>query len=79
MHGKGVFSWPDGRKYEGEYLNDLKHGQGKFEWPSGKMYDGSWADGKQDGPGIYRARENDKLREGVWEKGQRVKWIESSR
>ena len=24
MHGKGVYTWPDGRKYEGEYNYDKK-------------------------------------------------------
>jgi hypothetical protein len=33
MHGRGVFLWKDGRKYEGEYFNDLKHGEGIFTWP----------------------------------------------
>ena len=40
MHGKGVFSWDDGRRYEGEYLDDKKHGHGVFYWPDGKLYDG---------------------------------------
>ena len=26
MHGKGVYTWRDGRKYEGEYQFDKKHG-----------------------------------------------------
>ena len=42
MEGKGLFVWLDGKKYEGEYLNDLKHGQGKFEWPDGRVYEGMW-------------------------------------
>ena len=25
MHGKGVNTWNDGNKYEGEYKNDKKH------------------------------------------------------
>ena len=25
MHGKGVYSWADGRKYEGDYFNDKKN------------------------------------------------------
>lgn len=29
MEGQGVFTWVDGRKYEGEYLDDKKHGYGK--------------------------------------------------
>lgn len=38
MEGKGVFTWVDGRKYEGEYLDDKKHGYGKFIWPDGRIY-----------------------------------------
>jgi len=32
MDGHGVFEWPDGRKYEGEYSDDKKEGQGTFYW-----------------------------------------------
>ena len=35
MEGIGKFRWADGRKYEGEYLDDKKHGNGIFEWPDG--------------------------------------------
>jgi len=54
MHGKGVFNWPDGKKYDGEYLQDKKHGYGIFSWyiisflicrPDGKIYKGMWANG----------------------------------
>lgn len=40
MSGKGVFLWPDGRKYEGDYKNDVKEGYGRLEWPDGKIYEG---------------------------------------
>ena len=46
MHGKGVFTWIDGRKYEEEYINDKKQGKGVFEWPDGRKYDGEWLNGK---------------------------------
>ena len=42
MEGKGIFSWIDGRKYVGEYKNDLKHGIGTFTWPDGRCYHGEW-------------------------------------
>lgn len=42
MHGKGLFLWPDGRRYEGEYLADKKHGYGEFTWPDGRNYKGYW-------------------------------------
>ncbi len=32
MEGYGKFYWPDGRIYEGEYLNDKKDGRGIFKW-----------------------------------------------
>ena len=41
-----MFTWPDGRKYEGEYRNDLKHGEGKFYYKDGQVYNGGWIDGK---------------------------------
>lgn len=33
---QGVFTWKDGRRYEGEYLDDLKHGYGEFRWKDGR-------------------------------------------
>lgn len=40
MHGKGIFTWPDGRIYEGEYYKDKKNGEGHFKWPDGRSYKG---------------------------------------
>jgi len=53
MHGRGVFSWKDGRKYTGEYVEDKKSGHGTFEWPDGRKYIGSWLNGKQHGEGTF--------------------------
>lgn len=46
MEGFGTFTWPDGRKYEGEYIDDKKDGKGIFYWPDGRKYDGEWKNGK---------------------------------
>jgi hypothetical protein len=46
MHGFGVYTWADGRRYEGEYLNDKKHGFGKYIWADGRQYIGNWYLGK---------------------------------
>lgn len=40
MHGVGLFTWPDGKKYNGKYVNDKKDGYGEFYWPEGKVYKG---------------------------------------
>lgn len=44
--GTGVETWPDGSKYVGEYVNDLREGKGIFTWPHGNAYDGQWLAGK---------------------------------
>jgi len=72
MDGKGVFTWKDGRKYEGEYKNDKKEGYGEFNWPNGKVYKGMWKDGKQDGDGtLLNSKTGDQL-QATWSNGQRV-------
>jgi len=45
MHGKGNYSWPDGRKYSGDYKSDKKEGYGTYVWPDGKQFEGNWFDG----------------------------------
>lgn len=40
MNGYGVFTWPDGKKYIGHYVNDKKEGYGEFYWPDQKIYKG---------------------------------------
>ena len=49
MHGRGVLIWSDGKKYEGEFLNDKRDGIGRFTWADGRMYIGEWKGGKQNG------------------------------
>ena len=44
--GWGKTIWPDGRIYEGGYLEDKKSGFGKFTWPNGREYTGEWKNGK---------------------------------
>jgi hypothetical protein len=54
MHGQGVFIWPDGRKYEGEYQNNKKNGRGVFSWKEGKAITCMWKDGIRSGEGTIR-------------------------
>ena len=52
MNGIGVFIWPDGKSYKGEYVKDLKEGYGEMEWKDGKIYKGHWLQGKMHGKGV---------------------------
>ena len=46
MEGQGAFKWPDGRKYEGDFLDDKKEGLGTLYRPNGGKYEGGWKNGK---------------------------------
>ena len=76
MHGKGVYTWADGRKYEGDYLNDRKHGFGSYVWADGRQYVGEWLNGKQHGEGKYKQANGQGFKTGVWQDGKRVQWLE---
>lgn len=36
-NGHGIQEWPDGCKYGGEFVNNLKHGTGVFTWANGEV------------------------------------------
>jgi hypothetical protein len=38
MEGIGVYTWADGRRYEGEYKDDKKHGYGFYSWADMREY-----------------------------------------
>ncbi len=75
MHGRGVYTWKDGRRYEGEYQHDKKHGHGIYTWADGRKYDGPWAHGKLHGKGKYILPDGT-MRIGLWDNGKRTKWLD---
>ena len=46
VNGQGTYTWPNGEKYVGEYMNGLKHGQGTFTYADGKIEKGLWENGE---------------------------------
>ena len=52
---KGEYSWPDGRKYVGNYLKDKRHGYGDYTDTKGNEFKGNWKKGLQHGLGTYIA------------------------
>ena len=75
MHGQGIYSWPDGRKYDGNYDMDKKHGYGVYYWQDGRKYEGQWSGGRQHGEGRYTSSDG-KIRRGLWRDGKRVRWLD---
>ena len=41
MNGRGKMSYPNGKFYEGNFVDDLKDGYGVYEWDN-KRYEGQW-------------------------------------
>jgi hypothetical protein len=76
MHGKGTYVWPDGRKYQGDYINDKKDGHGYYEFGDGRRYDGQWLNGKMHGVGKIMSKEGE-ARRALFDDSIRIKWIDS--
>ena len=53
MHGEGTFTWTDGKKYIGNYRNDIKTGWGTYIFQDGSKYLGNFKNGKMHGKGVF--------------------------
>jgi hypothetical protein len=42
MHGYGVYTYPSGIVYEGQFIQDRKEGFGVYLWTDGRRYEGFW-------------------------------------
>jgi len=68
--GPGIYVWPDGAKYNGNFLNGKFHGQGTYSWPGGKQYVGEFKSDKRNGLGTY-TWPNGASYTGEWESGKK--------
>lgn len=75
MHGKGIYTWKDGRSYEGTYYNDKKHGFGIYKWADRRSYEGMWMESKQHGKGKYILPDGTS-KIGRWSDGKRIEWLD---
>jgi hypothetical protein len=57
-HGQGVKTWPNGDRYEGDFVADKREGRGKYAWGrgpwAGDSYEGPYLNDKRHGRGAYR-------------------------
>ena len=48
---KGIFTWPNGDTYEGEYKDDIRNGFGIYKYKDGNRYEGEWKNDQKNGKG----------------------------
>ena len=65
INGEGIYTFPDGTKYVGEFKDNKPNGQGTEIYPDGEKYEGEWKNGKKCGYGIYSIPDGGKY-EGEW-------------
>jgi hypothetical protein len=51
--GGHLKTWPDGRRYEGEYANGKLNGKGVDTWSDGRRNEGDFANGNLNGKGLF--------------------------
>ena len=59
----------DGRRYEGEWLDNNMEGMGIYIWNDGRRYQGQYKDDKKHGFGVYTWADA-RCYEGYWFKGK---------
>jgi hypothetical protein len=71
MHGRGLYSWPNGEEYEGEYVMNKKQGYGSYRWKNGKRYIGEWLNNLRHGKGCIKYEDGTE-RECLWDRDAKV-------
>lgn len=69
-HGPGVLSWPDGRRYVGQFWHGAFDGEATMVWPDGRRYMGQYQQNKKHGDGSFLWPDGRQY-EGQWLNGQR--------
>lgn len=70
-NGQGVYVFPDGAVYTGDFRQNSRHGFGECFFPGGARYKGRWQNDQPDGNGTRVAANGDQ-ETGIWRNGQLV-------
>lgn len=66
IEGKGLMTWPNGDRYDGEWKKGLQDGEGTYTYAAaGYSYSGHWVKGYIKGHGTFRFN-NGNVMEGDW-------------
>lgn len=53
VNGHGVMVWPNGERYEGWFVNNMRDGYGIMRYENGDTYIGDWSENLRYGHGVY--------------------------
>ena len=70
-----MYTWPDGRKYEGTYKDYVKDGFNKYTYLDGRVFIGNWVEGNKHGKGKL-VLTSGTSRVGYWENDKRIEWLD---
>ncbi len=70
--GQGVYAYPDGSKYEGNFSNGKFAGQGTFTFPNGDAYTGGFKENYPHGQGTRTYANGNAAETGAWREGEFV-------
>lgn len=73
FHGRGVYIWKDGKKYDGEWFEGMRVGQGITIMSNGEKHDGAYKANEMNGSGWWRFSSG-KVRPGEWINGKLDRW-----
>merc|ERR1712023_305464 len=59
-HGRGVMTWPDGHKFDGNWRNDKPHGLGTMTYPNGDTLKAEFHEDGTHGPALITYANGDK-------------------
>lgn len=68
-NGQGVFAYPDGSRYDGQFLRGKPEGWGTFQYIDGDTYVGGFKAGYPHGRGTMKYQDG-KIKEGNWRNGE---------
>jgi hypothetical protein len=71
MHGRGIYEWSDGIKYEGDFSFSTVTGEGVYSWPDGSVYKGGVVRGIRHGHGEFYCGACPSVYLGPWHYGKR--------
>ena len=74
MNGSGIYTFPDGATFDGQWKDDLKHGNGVYTYADGFKQEGTYKDGKLNGEITEVDIDGDRTtKKWTYENGKRIK------